>query len=156
MDLPRLAQMELKVNQFNVTTRRHSQGQLAEFLNQADHWVLTFRLQDRFADHGLVSSLVAVREGDAIRIDNWLLSCRVFGRGAESFILAALATFARNQGATALLGEFIAGRRNGVVEQLYSRLGFQGSSGDGRWWRRELDVPLDDLTSFIAETVSTL
>jgi predicted enzyme involved in methoxymalonyl-ACP biosynthesis len=80
----------------------------------------------------------------------------VFGRGAESFILAALANLARQQGATALLGEFVAGKRNAVIEKLYSRLGFSRHSDDGRWWRRELSVPLDDQSSFIANAGSPL
>lgn len=150
-DLPRLAQMELKTNQFNLTGRRRSQAQLAAFLDQPGRWMLAFHLRDRFADHGLVSSLVAVHEGEALRIDSWLLSCRVFGRTAEAFILGALAQLARRDGATALLGEYIATARNAVVADLYARLGFVRISEDGRWWRRELAVPLDDLTSSIAD-----
>lgn len=150
-DLPRLAQMELKTNQFNLTTRRYTQAQLAAQMQQADRLVLAFHLKDRFGDHGLVGSLLAVREADALRIDSWLLSCRVFSRTAETFILRALVLWAREQGASTLVGEYRATARNAVVADLYARLGFAVLSDDGRWWQRELAAPLDDLTSAIAE-----
>lgn len=149
-DLPRLAQMELKTNQFNLTGRRFSQPQLAQALDDPHRLVLALHLADRFADHGLVSSLVAVREGDAVRIDSWLLSCRVFGRTAEPFMLAELARIARAMGAAAIEGEYIATARNGVVADLYQRLGFQPAPQHGRLWRRDLARPLDDLASSIS------
>ncbi|HSV52318.1 MAG TPA: HAD-IIIC family phosphatase [Burkholderiaceae bacterium] len=148
-DLPRLAQMELKTNQFNLTTRRTTQARLAALL-QDEHWLLlTLHLRDRFADHGLVASLLALREGEVLRIDNWLMSCRVLGRTAEAFTLAALVRLARQQGATALVGEYLATARNGVVADLYPRLGFVPVDDHGRFWRRALSRPLDDLASSI-------
>lgn len=150
-DLPRLAQMELKTNQFNLTTRRYTQAQLAAQMQQPDRLVQAFHLKDRFGDHGLVGSLLAVREADALRIDSWLLSCRVFSRTAEAFILRALVLWAREQGASTLVGEYLASARNAVVADLYARLGFTALSDDGRWWQRELAAPLDDLASAIAE-----
>ena len=59
-DLPRLAQLEQKTNQFNLTTRRIPLVQLQDWLADPQHILLTQRLRDRFADHGLVGSLVAV------------------------------------------------------------------------------------------------
>ena len=148
-DLPRLAQMELKTHQFNLTGRRFSQPQLAQALDDPTRLVLTLRLVDRFADHGVVSSLVALREGEVLRIDSWLLSCRVFGRTAEVFMLAELVRIARAMGASALEGEYIATARNGVVADLYPRLGFAPAGPHGRLWRRDLALPQDDLISFI-------
>lgn len=149
IDLPRLAQMELKTNQFNVTSRRFSQQALAQMLSHPDCLVLALHLSDRFADHGLVASLVAVREADVLRIDSWLLSCRVFGRTAEAFMLADLVRRASTMGIAALQGEYLATARNGVVADLYPRMGFRAADASGRVWRRALAIPADDLTSFI-------
>jgi FkbH-like protein len=142
--------MELKTNQFNLTTRRYSQVRLAALREESGALLLTLRLRDCFVDHGLVASMVAVREGDVLRIDNWLLSCRVFGRTAEAFMMAALMQLARQQGVEALVGEYLPTVRNGVVADLYARLGFSPVGDDGRFWRREAARPMDDLASPIA------
>src|SRR5262249_8580805 len=52
--LKRLAQMELKTNQFNVTTRRYLLEALNNFAADPKSVVLAFTLVDRFANHGLV------------------------------------------------------------------------------------------------------
>ena len=129
-ELPRLAQMEQKTNQFNLTTRRHEQAALADFMARDDAIVLAFSLADKFADHGLVSSLVAVQEGEALRIDSWLMSCRVFSRSAEQFMLRGLIGMARQRGLRSIVGEYRPTRKNEVVADLYERLGFV-PSGDG-------------------------
>jgi len=145
-DLPRLAQMEMKTNQFNLTTRRHTQAQLDQWMSRPDRLLLTLRLKDRFGDHGLVSSLVVAREGEVLRIDGWLMSCRVFARTAEQFMLLGLERLGRELGAVALLGEYLPTSRNAVVADLYLRLGFVPVSADGRWWRRELTATSDHVT----------
>ncbi len=149
-ELPRLAQLEHKTNQFNLTTRRYTQAQLAACLQRSDALVLSLHLKDRFGDHGLVGALVALHEGSALRIDSWLLSCRVFSRTAEHFMLAGLARWALQQGATALLGEYHPTARNALVADLYARLGFTRIGTDGKHWQRLLSAPLDDLDSCIA------
>jgi FkbH-like protein len=148
-DLPRLAQLEQKTNQFNLTTRRTSQAELARWLADPERIVLTLRLADRFADHGLVGSLVAVREDDALRIVSWLLSCRVFARTAEQAMLAGLCARGRALGVRALVGEYRPTGRNGVVADLYARLGFAPAGGDGAQWRLVLRDPADDPETFV-------
>ena len=131
-DLARLAQMEQKTNQFNLTTRRYDERAIAGFLARADAVVLSFRLADKFADHGLVASLIAVEEGDVLRIDSWLMSCRVFSRSAEQFMLRGLLAIAQARGIDAIRGEYRPTPKNAVVAGLYERLGFVPEA-DGCW-----------------------
>jgi FkbH-like protein len=133
-DMARVAQLEMKTNQFNMSTRRHTEAALRGFLDRADAVVLALRLGDRFGDHGLVSTLIAVAEGDALRIDSWLMSCRVFSRSAEPFMLRALLAIAAQRGTRRLIGEYLLTARNGVVAELYARLGFTRRA-DGLWER---------------------
>jgi FkbH-like protein len=131
-DLPRMAQMEGKINQFNLTTRRFTRRDLADFMADPARQVLVFRLKDRFADHGLVGLMIVATEGDSLRIDSWLLSCRVFSRTAEEFMLAHLLDRAETLGLAEIVGLYSQTARNAVVENLYPRLGFR-SDGAGRW-----------------------
>jgi FkbH-like protein len=129
-DIPRLAQMEAKTNQFNLTTRRWTSDQISSFMADVNHDVLCFSLVDRFADHGLVGSIVVNYQGDEARILSWLLSCRVFSRTCEEFMLSNLASTALKHGVTKIRGEFIATEKNKVVADLFSRLGFNACEND--------------------------
>lgn len=140
--LDRLAQMELKTSQFNLMTPRLTATQLAAWMARDDAVVLTLQLADRFADHGLVGSLVACEAGGTVRIVSWLLSCRVFGRTAEACMLQTLATWALRRGARALVGTYAPTDRNAVVADLYPRMGFVAEPGVAHAWRFELASPL--------------
>jgi FkbH-like protein len=151
-DLERLAQLEQKTNQFNLTTKRYSDAAIRAYLAREDVIVLAFRLSDRFGDHGLVSSLIAIHEDDKVRIDSWLMSCRIFSRTAEQFIMQRLTELARARGARLIAGEYLPTAKNGVVADLYARLGFSPSTSDGHHWQRALGAAeAEALPSAIAE-----
>ena len=114
----RLAQLEQKTNQFNVTTRRYSEAAIREFMAREDAVVLAFRMADKFGDHGLVATVVALHEGDALRVDSWLMSCRVFSRSAEQFIMRGLIELARARGAARLIGEYQPTPKNDLVTHI--------------------------------------
>ena len=123
-DIPRLAQMEMKTNQFNVTTRRWSAEQISQFIIDKEYDVFTFQLSDCHTDHGLVGSLfVSYRDKD-VQILSWLLSCRVFSRTCEEFMMAELVTLAERRGFNRIIGEYIPSEKNKVIANLFVRLGF--------------------------------
>jgi FkbH-like protein len=133
-ELGRLAQLEQKTNQFNLTTRRYTEADLTVFIDRPDAVVLALWLADKFGDHGLVSSLIGMIEGDALRIDSWLMSCRVFSRTAEQFAMRRLIEAARTRGASRVVGEYIPTKKNAVVSDLFERLGFARVDGrEGLW-----------------------
>ena len=137
--LPRVAQLVGKTNQFNLTTRRHGLAELRAFMDDPRCVHLTLRLRDRFADHGLVAVLVAVGDaaGETLDIDTWLMSCRVLGRTAEAAMLARLSRQAVEQGYRWITGSYVPTAKNGLVRDVYARLGFERTAGseDGttRW-----------------------
>lgn len=142
--LPRVVQLLNKTNQFNLTTRRRSQAEMEAFLARPGTVALWLRLADRFADHGLVALALAERTGDALEIDSFLMSCRVIGRGAEQALMHALAGEARQMGLARLVGLYRPSGRNGMVADLYSRLGFRACSEDEDGTRR-FEAPAERL-----------
>ena len=136
MHLPRIVQLLGKTNQFNLTTRRHGEAQVRAFMNDPNcvHWYL--KLRDRFADHGLVSMIIARKDGAAggvMDIDTWLMSCRVIGRTVEAELLSHVSEAARRMGCTAIRGTYIPTAKNGMVKEIFGQFGFEKSatSADG-------------------------
>lgn len=127
--LARAAQLTQKTNQFNMTTRRYSEAEIAAFIAAPDWHAFTVQVRDRFGDNGIVGLMMARHEGDAWRIDTFLLSCRVIGRTVETAMLAWLARRAREAGASRLMGEFIPTKKNAPAAGIYSAHGFETVAG---------------------------
>ena len=140
INLARIVQLIGKTNQFNLTTRRHGLAQVEAFLHDPDCIHFYLRLRDRFADHGLVSLMIAFRRGRVIEIDTWLMSCRVIGRSVEQTMLHYLSRQAARYGAAKIRGLYIPSAKNELVADLYERMGFSQAEAlaEGRAFEYEL------------------
>jgi FkbH-like protein len=86
--LPRAAQLTERTNQFNVSTIRRNEAQLQQLIQDGRHNCQIVGVKDRFGDYGLVGVMITRRDGSALVLDTFLLSCRVLGRGVEHQMLA--------------------------------------------------------------------
>ncbi|MDE1155838.1 MAG: HAD-IIIC family phosphatase [Acidobacteriaceae bacterium] len=136
LTLPRVTQLINKTNQFNLTTERLSEAEIHARAKSAEWITLQLRLEDRFGDNGLISVLMARCEGQDAEIASWLMSCRVLGREVERAALGLLVEEARARGVQRLRGSYRPTAKNGMVRDLYARLGFRAEAADGveeRW-----------------------
>ena len=139
--LQRIVQLINKTNQFNLTTRRYTESEVRGFMDQPAAITLQLRLADRFGDNGMISAIITPPDGaGGAFIDTWLMSCRVLGRGVEEAALNLLAEQARSRGLEYLTGEYLPTDKNGMVAELYPRLGFHtvAHSGSGSRWQLDL------------------
>ncbi|MEQ8664161.1 MAG: HAD-IIIC family phosphatase [Rhodospirillales bacterium] len=128
----RFAQLLNKTNQFNLTLKRLAAGEIDDLQRSADTIVVGGKLRDKFGEQGKITAVVARIEGDLGHIENWTMSCRVLGRGVERAVLNVLVDRARDRGVRTLVGRYVPGPRNALVEDHYRNLGFQ-DAGDGTW-----------------------
>jgi FkbH-like protein len=127
VDYVRVSQLISKTNQFNTTGRTFDVEEVAYLATDPTAAVLQFRLIDRFGDNGIVSVLVlkqGASDSGCFDIENWVMSCRVFGRQLESEVMNVAVEAASARGAHGLRAEFLPTDRNGVIKHLYEKLGF--------------------------------
>jgi FkbH-like protein len=86
--LPRVVQLTQRTNQFNFTTIRRNEAEIHALLTS--HECLAVKVKDRFGEYGLTGAVIFTTEADVVKIDSFLLSCRVLGRGVEHAIMAYL------------------------------------------------------------------
>jgi FkbH-like protein len=127
----RVSQLTLRTNQFNLTGIRLQPREVLELTRQPDALPLGIHAGDRFGDHGLVGAVLARRDGELLRIENFLLSCRVFSRRIEEACLSWVLRHARDTGAAAVEGVYRATAKNRRVAGLYPHHGFVRVAGDG-------------------------
>jgi FkbH-like protein len=136
----RIAQLINKSNQFNLTTRRYTETEVAAAERDPNAFTLQVRLTDSFGDNGMISVLICRKQEDAWDIDTWLMSCRVLGRKVEAAVLSELVTQARAAGISRLLGRYLPTEKNALVADHYSKLGFelleQKEDGSSLWQLR--------------------
>jgi FkbH-like protein len=146
-DLVRVTQLFNKTNQFNTTTRRYTAEEVANFAAAAETMTLQFRLLDKYGDNGIVSAMILrpdSKQPEVFEIDNWVMSCRVFGRQLEFEAMNIAVEQARRRGMKALRATYIPTPKNGVISELYPSLGFcpmgDGTPGNGgTCWFLDLD-----------------
>jgi FkbH-like protein len=141
VDVPRLSQLINKSNQFNLTTRRRSEAEVLAVMNDENFIGFSVRLKDRFGDHGLISIVIGEKTGGTMKIDTWLMSCRVLKRGVEDEVLNELARLAKNKNCTRLEGIFLPTPKNEMVRDFYGRMGFTLTAESGT--KREFELQLD-------------
>jgi FkbH-like protein len=123
-DLPRIVQLIGKTNQFNLTGRRHAEAEVRRLAEAPGSYTQALRLRDRFGDNGLVGVMIALRSDDVLRVDTWLLSCRVLGRRVPEAAFAALCRYAQATGCRTLIGEYHPTAKNAAIAGLFEQLGF--------------------------------
>jgi FkbH-like protein len=146
VDHARVVQLINKTNQFNTTTRRYTSEEITRIMDEPGALTLQFRLADRLGDNGLVSTMILrpkPEDDETLEIENWVMSCRVFGRELEFQAMNIAVEAARERGARALVANYIPTAKNDVISKLFPSLGFtevdQPSPGNGATrWRLDL------------------
>jgi FkbH-like protein len=125
VDVPRVSQLINKSNQFNLTTRRRTEAEVAALIEAPGYACFSVRLKDRFGDHGLIGVGIGRVEGVEMVIDTWLMSCRVLKRQVEDEVLNEFARLAAAKGCSQLRGVYRPTPKNDMVREHYPQLGFR-------------------------------
>ena len=138
----RISQLINKSNQYNLTTRRYTEAEVAAAQHDPDCFTLQVRLADNFGDNGMISVVICRPTGQgAWEFDTWLMSCRVLGRRVENMVLQEVLFHCKSAGIHKLVGKYVPTERNQLAEAHYQKLGFTEISrepnGTTVW---ELDV----------------
>ena len=117
-DISRLGEMFSKTNQFNTTTKRRTGEEVKQLMLDRNFEVLSIRVEDRFTHHGLTALVVIQKDDNAMRVTDWLISCRVLGRGIEQGIMAYLGELAKENGQRTIEIDFTNTSKNGQVSDF--------------------------------------
>ncbi len=124
--LPRIVQLLARSNQFNLTTRRYSEQDCRNFMNNLEtHAPFYITLKDKFGDSGLISVIILKNIPGEIIIDTWLMSCRVLKRGVEELSMNKVVAYAQERQARHITGEYWPTEKNKMVRDFYGQFGFK-------------------------------
>ena len=124
--IPRISQLTLKTNQFNLTTKRYHEEEVSKFSSSDDKIIECVQVSDKFGDNGITGTYIVEKKNiEEWIIDTFLLSCRIMGRGVEEIMINQIIENARLSGVKRIKGEFIPTAKNKPAENFYKKLGFK-------------------------------
>ena len=124
--IPRISQLTLKTNQFNLTTKRYQEEEVSKFSSSDDKIVECVQVSDKFGDNGITGTyIIEKKNNEEWIIDTFLLSCRIMGRGVEEIMMNQIIENAKLAGIKRIKGEFVPTAKNKPAENFYQNLGFQ-------------------------------
>lgn len=124
-DIPRAAQLTQKTNQFNLTTKRYTESDIRSMSLSSEWHAWMGELEDRFGKYGKVILCLAQIEGERARLDTFLMSCRVMGRGVESAFLEHVEQALARVGVTKVEAEYRITPKNSMVAEFWPQYGYR-------------------------------
>lgn len=123
-NLARVAQLSQRTNQFNLTTRRYTEGEITSTIRGGGR-VFWMKVSDRLGDSGLVGvCIVSSVKECSVHIENLFMSCRVIGRNVEQVFLADILDRILSTGVKTVTAEYIPSDKNMQTSGFYDTMGF--------------------------------
>jgi len=116
--IPRISQLTQRTNQFNLTARRYGEDGLRSLIRKDRYEVYSIWVKDKYGDSGISGAIIMKKAGDSLVLDNFLMSCRVLGRGIEKTAIAFCVEKARKEKAKYLICEYIPTEKNIVIRDF--------------------------------------
>lgn len=145
-DLERVCELVQRTNQLNFSGRKYGRAEILELLADPSRERFVISCADRYGSYGIVGFCLATRTEDGIRVDDFMLSCRVQGKFIEQALLHHL-TSRPDWQARFVEINFRRTDRNGAAQAVLAKLGLVPEQ-DG-YLRREL-TPGEFALDFIA------
>ncbi len=128
-----------KTNQFNTTGKRWTEGEAESFFAAGGRWWV-FRVEDRYTAYGLVG-VIAQQAG---RLEQFVMSCRVFGLQVERAVLATL----QRLDPVIADARLVETAKNGPCREVYAQAGW---TREGDLWRA---APAKPVPAHVAITIA--
>ena len=131
--IPRISQLTLKTNQFNLTTKRYQEHDIDNFSKDDKKIVGCIRVEDKFGDNGITGAFIIEKiNSSEWYLDTFLLSCRIMGREIETEFLNFIITHAKKNGVKILSANYFPTKKNKPIESFLPNHGFYK---DGKLWK---------------------
>lgn len=122
-DIARASQLTMRTNQFNLTTIRRTENEIANLASDANYLCRTIRVDDRFGEYGLVGLFIARITEQELDVDTFLLSCRVLGRGVEHRMVREIGQLAKSLDRQTVHWQYIPTDRNTPARLFLEKVG---------------------------------
>lgn len=141
-DFDRVAELVQRTNQLNFSGRKYDRDDLRRIVDDERLRKYVVKCADRFGSYGTVGFCLVEETDAAMRVDDFMLSCRVQGKFIEQALFHFLMTRENPSGRSRLEVNYRKTDRNTPADNVLAALGFEDDGDRGR----ALDVEQTPLT----------
>ncbi|WP_226093137.1 HAD-IIIC family phosphatase [Dickeya oryzae] len=147
--LDRVSQLTLRTNQFNMTTQRMSSQDVAGYLAREGYQAFTLACRDRIGDYGTIGAIFLRFDSDGCHIDNFIMSCRIFGRQIEFAAMRWLFGVCQERGVNRVSAVYGPTEKNKKFQRFYPDCGFTETTSN-------VFNVIDPVPALLAESSNTV
>ena len=137
--IPRISQLTMKTNQFNLTTKRYHEDEIKKLSQDNKILIGCAQIRDKFGDNGITGVFIVEKiNQDEWFLDTFLLSCRVMGREVERAILYYIINEAKKNNIKKLKAKFIPTAKNKPIENFLPDSKFYKEND---FWIYDIETP---------------
>jgi FkbH-like protein len=128
----------------NLATRRLTEAELQQWADAPNHVLWTVNVADKFGDAGLTGILSVAVEDEAVRIVDFILSCRVMGRKVEQAMVHVAVDFANRREVKRIEATIVPTAKNLPCREFWQKSGFKQEGDDTFSWDPARAYPLPE------------
>jgi len=128
--VPRMSQLSLKTNQFNLTTKRYSEEDIKKYIKNDNYIVFAFSVSDKFGDSGITGLCIIYidTKKHTAYIDTFLMSCRIIGRNIEYAFIDYIISRVKERNINHVEAQYIKTQKNEQVKDFFLKCSFSLSA----------------------------
>ena len=140
--IPRIAQLSQKTNQFNLTTKRYTESDIANFYESNPDVVFAFAVRDKYGDNGVTGAcIVQINDHEhTAEIDSFMMSCRIIGRNIEFSFIDQLIAKLKLLKIRTVYANYFKTKKNEQVKNFYQKCSFIAVKSSDVMVRYSLDI----------------
>ena len=124
--IPRISQLTLKTNQFNLTTKRYQEEDIKNLVENNKVEIIYAQVEDKFGDNGITSMYILDKKNpEEWYLDTFLLSCRIMGRQIEKCLMQHIISKAKINNVKKIKADYLPTKKNKPIETFLPDCGFR-------------------------------
>ncbi len=151
-DMERVEELVQRTNQLNFSGRKYKKEEVQALIKDNKYKKFVLRCADKYGDYGIVGFSLVKQEEGILRIDDFMLSCRVQGKFIEQAFFSHLIKNHNLESAKALHVGFTPTTRNRPAQLVLESLEFEKSAQDSGL---VLDISENDLNCSFINVICT-
>lgn len=132
-----------RTNQLTLAGHRYSEDEFKNFVVRNGVRAFGIRCADKFGDYGIVGAVLYSVDGEAAKVEEFVMSCRVAKKRCEDATVNWIASQVREQGGLKLSADVVETGRNMALVQAFDGIEGMSKSRGGHVVRYCLDLTED-------------